>query len=655
MIRKKIACDHTWKFMLDPQDQGLEKQYYEKKLEDTKDVLVPHTFNVGNGTDTYRGIAWYQYSFQVEEDWKDGVLRLQFNGVYRDARFWVNGVEVGNHYNAGFTTFMLDISKTVKWGEENLLTVRVDNRYSPYALPWHDQFDWADDGGIFRPVYLLVTDQFSVKAALIEAIPQIEKIGKRVQQASALILYHVEMTEKNEHYILEYELLDEGKLLQKGICKEAGSCEERNTREELVLGENTIDGEIFVQNVQLWHFDAPKLYTFRLYTKIDDKIRDIYETSIGFRKFEICGCNFVFNGEKVELVGTEWMPGSDPRIGNAERPEDIARYLQILKESNCVYTRVHWQQDESFYQWCDMHGILVQEEVPLWGQPNEPAHNVLEVVKAQFKEMMESHYNHPSIISWGIGNELNGQSEITKTYVKEIVKWVHTYNPYRPVSFVSNTMWGTKDDANCYSDIMMCNEYIGTWHVGFDNNQAVKEYREANPDKPMVISEFGLCESVFPWGNKASEKIFLDKIGIYRRNGINGCIYFCLNDYRTQMGEDGKGALRYRIFGAVDLYGKKKTSYEAVKRECAPVEMLYFGQEKDMLHIKLEVREHLPAYEINGYYLMVSAIGEAPVYEKIPRAKPGEILELNIQWNSEKVPLLKIYRPTGDEILSAQL
>ena len=171
----------------------------------------------------------------------------------------------------------------------------------------------------------------------------------------------------------------------------------------------------------------------------------------------------------------------------------------------------------------------------------------------------------------------------------------------------------------------------------------------------MVISEFGLCESVFPWGNKASEKIFLDKIGIYRRNGINGCIYFCLNDYRTQMGEDGKGALRYRIFGAVDLYGKKKTSYEAVKRECAPVEMLYFGQEKDMLHIKLEVREHLPAYEINGYYLMVSAIGEAPVYEKIPRAKPGEILELNIQWNSEKVPLLKIYRPTGDEILSAQL
>ena len=92
-----------------------------------------------------------------------------------------------------------------------------------------------------------------------------------------------------------------------------------------------------------------------------------------------------------------------------------------------------------------------------------------------------------------------------------------------------------------------------------------------------------------------------------------------------------------------------------MKRECAPVEMLYFGQEKDMLHIKLEVREHLPAYEINGYYLMVSAIGEAPVYEKIPRAKPGEILELNIQWNSEKVPLLKIYRPTGDEILSAQL
>lgn len=639
MIREKIACDHTWKFMLDQEDQGLEKRYYEKVLEDGKDVLVPHTFNVGNGTDAYRGIAWYQYTFPAAEEWKDAVIRLQFNGVYRDARFWVNGHEVGNHYNSGFTTFTLDISKEVKTGGENILTVRVDNRYSPYALPWHDQFDWADDGGIFRPVYLLVTERISVKTALVAGIPDIEKAGGKVKESKAVIHYQVEWNEKEENCVLEYELLDENRILQRGICEKTDPCK----------------GEIAVLQVQLWHFDAPKLYTFRLCTKLDGETKDIYETRIGFRKFEICGCDFVLNGEKVELAGTEWMPGSDPRIGNAERPEDIARYLRILKDSNCIYTRVHWQQDDSFYDWCDAHGMLVQEEVPLWGQPNEPAYNASEVVKAQFKEMMESHYNHPSIVSWGIGNELNGQSEITKTYVAEIVKWVHTYEPYRPVSFVSNTMWGKEDDANCRSDIMMCNEYIGTWHVGFDNDQAIREYREANPDKPMVISEFGLCESVFPWGNQESEKIFLDKIGIYRKNGVNCCIYFCLNDYRTQMGEDGKGALKHRVFGAVDLFGRKKPSYEAVKRECAPVEVLDFQKEGEILHVVLRVREHLPAYQVDGYYLMISAVGEAPAYAEVPTAVPGEVVELNVPWNKEKTPILKIYRPTGDEVLTVRL
>lgn len=291
----------------------------------------------------------------------------------------------------------------------------------------------------------------------------------------------------------------------------------------------------------------------------------------------------------------------------------------------------------------------------MWGQPNEPAYNVSEAVKAQFKEMMESHYNHLSIVSWGIENELNGQSEITKKYVSEIVKWVHTYEIYRPVSFVSNTMWGTKNDANCYSDIMMCNEYIGTWHNGFDNDQAIREYREANPDKPMVISEFGLCESVFPWGNTASEEIFLDKLDIYRKNGVNGCIYFCLNDYRTQMGEDGIGALQHRIFGTVDLFGKKKPSYETVKREYAPVEVLNFDRKENLFHIVLRVREHLPAYQIDRYYLMLFATGVVPGYAEVPTAIPGEVVELKVPWNYEKTPLLKIYRPTGDEILSVRL
>lgn len=99
---------------------------------------------------------------------------------------------------------------------------------------------------------------------------------------------------------------------------------------------------------------------------------DCVDVTVGFRSLTVRNGQFVLNGETVELVGTEWMPGSDPRIGNAETKEDIARWLTLLKGCNCIFTRVHWQQDDAFFDWCDRHGMLVQEEVPLWGQPKEP-------------------------------------------------------------------------------------------------------------------------------------------------------------------------------------------------------------------------------------------------------------------------------------------
>jgi len=635
-MRKRIELNNKWKFMLDPNNTGLEKKIYLKNLENAEEVYIPHTYNVGNGTDDYRGAAWYQYAFDAADDWKDKNVEVYFEGVYRDADFWLNGKYVGKHYGAGFTTFSIELSSAVLAGEKNILTVRVDNSYSPYALPWFNQFDWADDGGLFRPVYLLVTNKTSIKTVLIDAIPKIDTSDGRIDEGEATIKCRIEMSkDASKEAVISYELIDNGATILNG----------------------TLDGEseIEVPYVRYWHFDAPHLYLLRLTVTVGNEVTDVYESRVGFRKFVTEGTEFVLNGEKVQLVGTEWMPGSDTRIGNAERPEDIDRFLTLLKGCNCVYTRVHWQQSDYFYRWCDENGMMVQEEIPLWGQPKEPVTDTMNMVKKQCIEMLYSHYNHPSIVSWGVGNELNGQSEVTKKYVEEAVKYFKTIDLHRPISYVSNTSWESPDDACNRSDIMMCNEYIGTWHMGYDNDESVKHFREVNNTKPMLISEFGLCEPAFSGGDARREQIFLDKVEIYRKYNVNGFIYFCLNDYRTQMGEDGAGRLRQRIHGSTDCFGNPKPSYYAVKRECAPIKVNKMEVQDEAVKLELEIRNALPRYEVKGYYVQVSSNGQAPVIKAIPDSKPGDKVEMSLPINGMPNAVLRIYRPNGDEILDLKL
>lgn len=166
---------------------------------------------------------------------------------------------------------------------------------------------------------------------------------------------------------------------------------------------------------------------------------------------------FVLNGEYVRLCGTEWMPGSNPAYGNAEPKEYMISILKQLKESNCVFTRFHWQQDEAIYDWCDQNGILVQEEIPHWGKvPEEPGSQQMSVSKQHIDEMMASHYNHPSIIMWGMGNELMGQSANIWGFMLELKDYIKSIDPDRQVNYVTNTILENPSaDATRIGDILM--------------------------------------------------------------------------------------------------------------------------------------------------------------------------------------------------------
>lgn len=601
-------------------------------LKDAKEVTIPHTWNVEDGSEEYWGTGWYEYKLEVPSEWKEKRVLLHFHSVYHDAVVFVNGTQVGEHRNSGYTPFDVELTGHLQYGTANRLAVQVNNEFSETMFPYKRSFDWANDGGIIREVEIQLVGEHYIKSLRVTAEPVILTDQGRQEEGEASLTLDVAVDGvHHDSLTLAWEVYE--------------GCDEQLVK---VYEQSTVcaDGKASIKedlkNIKFWHFDDPNLYTLRMKLLNGNEIEDQVETTFGFRDFHVKGNQFFLNGEAVRICGTEWMPGSDPAYGMAEPKEQLEKMLTILKESNCVFSRFHWQQDDIVYDWCDRHGMLIQEEVPYWGKEPAVAGEVqLAVLKQQMSEMIEAHYNHPCIIAWGVGNELAGQEDETVQYIKDAVAFTKSLDPHRTANYVSNTfIEDKKPEGTTFGDIMMINDYIGTWLPG-DQHGVLKMMVRNTPDKPLVSSEFGLCEPSFAGGDARRIEIFLEKMTAYRQYpGMAGTINFCLNDYRTQIGEDSTGKLRRRIHGSTDLWGELKPSYDVVRRECAP-----FIIKRENHQRIIECRNDLPSYQMKGYWIEeINADGEVDRKLQIPDLCPGESWTFECKEDKE----VTIFRKTGD-------
>lgn len=625
-----ISLDGEWKLSIEGKEYA---------------VNVPHTFNVMEGLEDYAGEAVYYRTFSLSPEMKGKTVRIHFGGVYHDAIVFVNGKRVGDHLNKGYTPFSMDITNALNANGENILEVHCSNAYTDKALPYKRAFDWNNDGGIYRSVFLHISGKQTLR--YVHVTPSI----------SGQVRFDI-------------------RLFDNRINKIKGQLTITNRQ----TGENVFNSELHLQkgkrdqffsttvtlrNVQLWHFDQPNLYDFTFDIPGHDNVKDHF----GFREFKIEGKRFVLNGEEVRLPGIESMSGSNPLYGAAEPISYIKRTVRMMKDLNTTITRFHWVQNDAMLTAMDEMGILAQEELSWWQQPsNELTPELRQTAMEALEEMVEAHYNHPCIYAWGISNEVrNNQQDI-----KVLGDFVRQLDPQHLVDVACNhTHVNLENDPSLLLDIPTWNEYLGTWH-GPDQTllpSTLARIDKALNGRPLFITENGLCEPVHTGGDARRVYDMCYHIKEWQKTDfICGYIYFCLEDYRTQMGEEGIGKWRIRRHGVTTVDHTPKSSYYVLRQLMSPIEIVEVAPahavknegslaaqyEIDVrnndVQVKLHVKNSIPSYTLHNYILNYEDDEGQNQSVTLPDMVSGKtyplILEnINARYN------FKISRPNGFSVI----
>ncbi|MDZ7370863.1 MAG: hypothetical protein ONB12_06835, partial [candidate division KSB1 bacterium] len=425
------------------------------------------------------------------------------------------------------------------------------------------------------------------------------------------------------------------------------------------------DGKI--DHPQLWHFDFPNLYTFQVKLLDGKRLVHELETRFGIRKVEVRDGYFWLNGEPMRLMGVEWMPGSDPRYGMAEPIDYVCSVLEDMKRLNGIITRFHWQQDDAVFEFADRCGLLIQEEIPTWGAATR-LETLAEVQEQQTQEMILAHYNHPSIFAWGLCNEIRGLEEAGHVFVQNGIRAARRLDPYRLLTYASNTIHhAPAQDAARLVDFVEWNDYYESWYGGGleDVEQKLLQMAKELPNHSVVISEYGLCECSpdNPVGDPRRIEILRSHTEIYRRHrNVAGAIFFDYNDYRTHIGDKGRGAYQQRVHGVVDLLNRRKPSWEVLRDEMSPIKMITLsplqrGEKLTRAVVTVQTRSlenDFPAYTLRSYRLVWTAVNalDQPIQGGVvtlPDLGPGTMQRVDLAWPSFEVKKLtvEIYRPTG--------
>ena len=549
--RQITSLDGMWFFKTDAENKGKAQNFF-KGFADGAQIAVPSVWNTEFGLTEYNGAVWYSRDFYFE----GGNLRLNFEAVMTYAEVWLDGEPLGDHYG-GFTAFDFYVNN-LSAGVHNL-TLRVDNSFDENSIP-QQKVDWYHYGGIVRSVYAE-----RVSGAVVSNLRFDYSLNDALTVANGKITAEI-LNSSDKEVTSPVTFFFEGKeVFVSEVTLAAGET-------KAVASE-----EFEITDIRLWDIGKPELYNISVTTETDD----LFDRT-GFRKIEIKDEKILLNNKEIEIRGVN-RHEEYPDFGFAFPKALMNKDIDIILNLGCNSIRgSHYPNSKYFVDLLDSHGILFWSEIPVWGvgftEETLGLPLVIERGLNMHKEMLKQYFNHPSIIIWGMHNEIltetqNAQniSRLFYNFLKENGgNRIVTYATYKPM----------QDICLEFCDMICLNQYYG-WYYG-DNDSwpdALDEFRARRKElgfehKPVIMSEFG-CAALYGdhtftnvrWTEEYQAEMLSKAVTTFHNDPmVHGFYIWQYADIRTCWEAGMTRARGFNNKGLVNEHRKPKASYFAVKK-----------------------------------------------------------------------------------------
>ncbi len=443
---------------------------------DWEAVNLPHTWNAvdgqDGGNDYFRGTAIYAKTLAKADLPEAAQIYLEIRGANSSADVYLNGEKLA-HHDGGYSTWRVNLTEKLK--DENLLAIAVDN--SPNETVYPQMADFTFYGGLYRDVNLICVPDSHFDLDYYGA-PGIA-VTPTVNGKDATVKVDTYVTALKDGQNIRYTIYDAEE-------KELAQIETVDTTAEFTL-----------ENVHLWNGRKdPYLYCCEAELVENGEVIDNVCTCFGCRYFEIDPeRGFILNGEEYPLRGVSrhqdrWG------IGNALLPEHHEEDIDLICEVGATTIRLaHYQHDQYFYDLCDERGLVIWAEIPYISKhlPGGRENTI-----SQMKELISQNYNHPSIVVWGLSNEIGigGSDEDLLENHRILNSLCHEMDPTRKTTIAAVSMCKIDDPYLQIPDVVSYNHYFG-WYGGETdmNGPWFDKFHATHPTIPVGCSEYG-CEAL---------------------------------------------------------------------------------------------------------------------------------------------------------------
>ncbi|QHG72316.1 glycoside hydrolase family 2 protein [Ensifer adhaerens] len=549
-MRSVTSFNDTWTFSegFDAASAG--------RLQAGKSVSLPHNavelpFNYFDEA-SYQRAFTYQKVLTWRREFHGREVSLVFDAAMADAVVYLNGEEIIAHKD-GYTPFEARLTDKLREGD-NLITVKIDGSENPEIPPFGGRIDYLTYAGIYRDVWLKVTDAVSIANLKIEtrdALSDAKSVSIRCDLGNPQGV--------NFAGTVTALLKDaNGKVLAEAAGESRG--------ESVTLEITGLKG------LSLWDIDSPVLYEVEAQLR-SDRGSDRLSSRFGFRTAEFTTNGFKLNGRPLTIRGLN-RHQAFPYVGYAMGRTAQERDAEILKNTlHCNLVRTsHYPQSKWFLDHCDRIGLLVFEEIPGWqhiggeGWKQEAIQNV--------RRMIERDWNHPSIIIWGV--RINESQDSHDFYV-ETNRLARELDPTRQtggVRYITDSEY--LEDVYTMNDFILGNEELPGANRPRTALRPQQECTGLTRKVPYLITEFGghmFPTKIYDQEQRQAEHVrrHLEVLNAaYGDPSISGAVGWCMFDYNTH--KDFGSGDRICYHGVMDMFRQPKFAAYVYASQCEPSE-----------------------------------------------------------------------------------